>query len=61
MVRFVVFRILESEYIYYQEEITIKDMPYYTTLEYFYKNLREYKGLCVPQNHSLSYSTGDQK
>ena len=35
--------------------------PYYTTLEHFYKYCRQYKGLCVPQNYSLTYSTGDQK
>jgi len=31
---------LEADYIYYQEEIQIKDSPYYTTLEHFYKYCR---------------------
>lgn len=52
---------LEAEYFYYQEEIQIRENPNYTTLEHFYKYSREYKGLCVPQNYSLNYSSGDHK
>ena len=52
---------LEAEYFYYQEEIQLREAPYYTSLEHFYKNAREYKGLCVPQNYALTYGTGDQK
>lgn len=52
---------LESEYFYYQEEVQIRENPLYSSLEHFYKNAREYKGLCVPQNFALTYSSGDQK
>ena len=52
---------LEIEYYYYKEEIQLREIPYYTSLEYFYKNCREYKGLCVPLCYSLIYSSADMK
>lgn len=52
---------LEGEFFYYKEEVELKEKPYYTSLEHFYKHAREYKGLCVPQNYALNYSSGDQK
>jgi len=52
---------LEGEYVYYQEELQLREAPNYTTLEHFYKYAREYKGLCIPQNYALTLSTGDHK
>lgn len=52
---------LESEFFYYQEEIQLRETPFYTSLEHFYKNFREYKGLCIPQSFSFNYCSGDQK
>lgn len=39
----------------------LREAPHYTSLEHFYKNAREYKGLTVPQNYALTYTSGDHK
>lgn len=41
---------LEREYISYQEEISLRTNPYYSTLEHFYRSSRNYKGLSIPDN-----------
>ena len=43
---------IENDYIVYQEEINLLFNPYYSSLEHFYKSLRGYKGLSLPQNYA---------
>ena len=48
---------IENDYIAYQEEINLTNNPYFTSLEHFFKSSRGYKGLSIPENYQIMYTT----
>ena len=52
---------LENNFYSYNEEVVLRETPYHTSMEHFYKHAREYKGLAIPQNYQLTYHSSQHK